>query len=170
MDIQDTDGVEILEAIERLYAKRLKLPKDNLFPTVQPLAKPAHEPGGAFWLSIAISDGQFPLEEQFPEQCREDLRFVVTGYTRMQLDEGGRDRKLLTDLTRGLFAIKRKILSIVGEELARKDKTPISADRVYAVSAAKPDHDASKGIGWISVTFGVSYDWNLTEAEDEPTL
>jgi hypothetical protein len=164
--IQDCDQSDILEAVERFYTRVLKLPKDSLFPSQQPMAPPVGLPGGSYWLTVTIGDGSFPLEEQFPEQLREDTTFTVTGFTRVQLDEKGRDHKLLKDDQRGLLRIKRRMLSIVGQQLTLDDGTPIGADRVYAVRASKPEavSNATTNLGTISVTFGLAYDWDLPEA------
>lgn len=164
--IQDCDQTDILEAVERFFTRVLKLPKESLFPSQQPMAPPAALPGGAYWLTVTIGDGAFPLEEQFPEQLREDSTFIVTGFTRVQLDEKGRDHKLLKSDERGLLVIKRKILSIVGQQLQLANGTPIGADRVYAIRASKPEAVSNQtvNLGTVSVTFGVAFDWDLPEA------
>ncbi len=164
--IQDCDQSDILKAVERFYTRALKIAKDSLFPSQQPMTPPAALPGGNFWLTVTIGDGTFPLEEQCPEQLREDMDFTVTGFTRIALDEKGRDHKLLKSEERGLLLIKRKILSIVGQQLALDDGTPIGADRVYAVRASKPEvvSNPATSLGTVSVTFRLAYDWDLPEA------
>lgn len=166
--IHDCDQSDILESVERFYARVLKLSKDSLFPSQQPMAPPAALPGGDYWLTVTVGDGTFPLEEQFPEQLVEDTDFIVTAFTRVQLDETGRDHKLLKHEQRGLLRIKRKILSIIGQQLALDDGTPIGADRVYAVRASKPEAlvNPAKGInlGTVSVTFRLAFDWSIPEA------
>jgi hypothetical protein len=166
VDIVDSSQADILDAVERFYSRVLKLPAASLFPSQQPMAPPAGLPGGNFWLTVTVGDGSFPLEEQFPEQLREEVEITVTGFSRVELDEKGRDHKLLKDAERGLLAIKRKILSIIGQQLKKPDGTPIGADRIYARRATRPEAVSNErdNLGTVSVSFALAFDWELPEA------
>jgi hypothetical protein len=164
--IQDCDQSDIWKPSSASILAFSSCRKIASFPVNSPWPHRWGFPGGSYWLTVTIGDGSFPLEEQFPEQLREDTTFTVTGFTRVQLDEKGRDHKLLKDDQRGLLRIKRRMLSIVGQQLTLDDGTPIGADRVYAVRASKPEavSNATTNLGTISVTFGLAYDWDLPEA------
>lgn len=167
MAFTDTDQAEILKAVLRFYRGRLSLPDRNVYPCVEPFNPPVAPPGGDFWIAIAWDDGDYPFDEQDDEQLREDAGLKVIGFTRMQGDSAGREENFLLDPKRGASAIKRQLLLLVGEELTTADgSTGLLASRVTARRSISPNYDASKGVGWVGVVFGIDFDWKLPGADD----
>lgn len=165
-EFDNATKAEVLAAVMRFYKTQFGLPDNAIFPTVEPLNPPAIPPGGDLFFSVSLGDGSFPFEEQDDEQVREDTDFIVTGYTRMQLDRANRDESFLLDPKRGALAMQAKLLLIVGQELTREGGAGLLASRVYAKRSHRPNYDAQKGIGWTGITFGVEFDWKIEGAED----
>jgi len=119
-------------------------------------------PSGDYFVGVAPGSSQFPEGEQIPANCTEEWEIVVTVYVRMRLDDANRDTHLLHDPRRGFFALKRKILqALVGKDLTDAEGNTFLRQWTYARAAARPAFDREKSIGWWSLYFGISWDWDL---------
>ncbi len=163
---RNADKIEVLESVLLFYRQRLELPEDAVFPTVNILAPGEALPGGEFFITITVGDGQFPLEEQDDEQLRENCQFTAMAFLRKTADWGGRDTQFLLDRRRGALALQNRLLLIVGEELKDPPGDFLIASRVYAVGTIAPTYDDVKLLGWTGVRFGVEFDWSIEGAED----
>lgn len=163
----DVDQTTVLEALISRLKDRLQLSDSHCYETVNPLDPGPAPPGGDFFVTVSTGDGSFDEDMQIgggEDQLREECEVTVTGYSRIKLDRTGHDKKLLHDEIRGLLkAIKGKILkALVGQDLQDDDDNYFLRDHIRARRSSQPDHDREKGIGWISLTFVVSWDWDLS--------
>lgn len=162
----DTDQGTILESIKARLIASLGLHESHVLEVVEPLQPPDILPSGDNWVSIAMGGSTFPFEEQGIPQVREDFEVHVTGYTKISLDQQGDDAAFLhKDATRSILLLKRKILiALAGWDLETDDipAEKFLASLLYAKSATAPTYDASKLIGWVMITFGVEFDWDMT--------
>lgn len=163
----DVTQEEVLGYLVRHLRLALDLNERNCFETINPMGVKL-PPGGEMFVTVAPGKGQFVVEEQAPEQCTEQWDVIVTVYSRIRLDSTGHDQALFRDAARGLLGMKRKVLEVtVGVDLATDGHTPPAQPDTFlrqwlhAVSSTPPDYDAQQEIGWLSITFGVDYDWQL---------
>ena len=153
---------EVLDAVMTQLRPSLSLNSNQVFEVIDPLAPPSIPPGGDFFVTVAVAHGTFAEHEQVPGNVTEDGMITVTGYTRIKLDSSS-DTKLLHDDTRGLLVIKRKILkALVGVDLVTEEGGRFLRELVLAKVSSQPNYDPDKGIGWLSMDFGVSWDWDIT--------
>jgi hypothetical protein len=163
----DTNQATVLQAVvDRLIASVVTDPKltdetcfASLFP-VPPLLLPSN-----LFLTVAPIEGQF--EPGLHEgggiyQTSEEAGVVVTVFTRMLLDRGGRSVKVLTESTRGLLVVKRLVLKAlsghdlvdpVGNQLLRNLMAPLNCDPPKFLDEDK--------IGYLSLRFSTDFDWDL---------
>jgi hypothetical protein len=162
----DTDEVTVLGAFVSLILTALpQLNSTTCFQTLLPQAAPI-PPSGNYWITVSGSDSVFDEEMQDDggdSQVMEDEEIIVTIFTRIRLDKVGYDASLLADATRGVKVIKKSILNA----LVNKDPTDgggntFLRDTIKVVRAGRPDHDANKGVAWMSITFRAKWDWNLS--------
>jgi len=142
----------------------------NLLPTqcveaIEPSAPPKIARGGDFFITVSPGDGFFVEGEQAAGNVTEEWTVTVTAYARVRLDYSDTDEKLLRDTSRGLLEAKRRILAaLVGRDL-NTDDTPAATflrQLLFAQRCGRPMYDEKETIGWISLDFGVHYDWDLT--------
>jgi len=171
MAFRDATQAEVFQAVLAFYRQRFNLPPECVYPSIEPLNPPLVPPGGDFWISVAIAEGEFPHEEQDDEQLFESSALTVMGFTRMQLDQANKETAFLFDPQRGALAIKAKLLLIVGHQLeiadgANPEGAGITASRVFARRSIKPSYDDQNGVGWVGIVVGVDFDWHVAGAED----
>jgi hypothetical protein len=146
------------------------LPDAAILETTEPLAKPDSAPSGDLFFQIAMGDGQFPFEEQCAAQCFESTEFTVAMFVRLTLDRSGHEAELLRgDGRGGLLRRKRLLLKcFVGADLLTAEPTdvppgvPFLRSLIYAKSATRAAYDPGEKLGWLSITFGLEFDWDLT--------
>jgi len=163
VDIAQADVVDRLVAHLR---ETLGLNDRQCYETVE-LEVPGLMPkGGEYIVTVALGDGVFDVEHQEgggANQLTEQVTIEVTVYTRIKLDPVDHHGYLLGDDRRGLLELKRKILqALVGIDLEDAAGDTFLRQFLYAKAAAAPVYDPEKGIGWVSIYFGVDYDWNLS--------
>jgi len=166
-----TQSVVLQRVVARLR-DQLSLDPRQCFESLQAESPPEIPPGGNYFLSVSPGSGQFWPEEQVAGNITEQWGVVVTGYARIQLDSVNHDDRILHDDVRGLLEIKHKILkSLCGHDLLTADGDTFLRQVLYATSAGQPQIGSpiSNGqprrdmyIGWISVAFGVDFDWDIT--------
>lgn len=162
----DTTELTALTAIRDLLRTAFpELGSENVFLTLYPDA-PEPEPSGEHFLSVAPGAGSFD-EALFAGGGREQLcqvgEFQVTIYSRVQLDQSARDESILGHATEGLLVLKHRVLSaLVGADPALPGGAKFSRELLRPIRAAAPEHDADRGIGWLSLAFALSFDWDLT--------
>jgi hypothetical protein len=167
----DIEQGDLLERIATLLRRGLRLDKRSCFLTISPLSV-AIPPGGDFFVSVSPGEGSFQTEDQHEEQCTEFTTVTVTGYTRIRVDSTGHDDKLLLEAARGLLRLKGRILKVlVGKDPSVSDK-PTAAEEdqavrqlLFAIRAHRPEYDEKRQIGWLSIDFGVDFDWDLSDDE-----
>jgi hypothetical protein len=162
---EDITQEEVLgQVVEHLRAA-LHLGPTQCVEAIEPSAPPGIARGGEFWVTVSPNEGQFPEGEQAPGNITEEWGVTVTAYSRIRLDPTDTDEKLLRDAARGLLEAKRRILAaMVGQDL-QSDRTPPTAflrNLVYASYCSRPQYDDAKNVGWISVDFGIHFDWDLS--------
>ena len=151
-----------MNAVMAQLRTSLGLVSNQVFEVIDPLSPPSIPPGGDFFVTVAVAHGTFAESEQVPGNITEDGMITVTGYTRIKLDSGS-DTKLLHDSTRGLLGIKKKMLkALVGVDLQTDAGETFLRELVLAKVSSQPNYDPDKGIGWLSMEFGVSWDWDIT--------
>lgn len=166
MQFRNASKAEILAGILRFYRTQFSLPEESVFPTVQPLAAPAVQPGGDFWISVCVDDGTFPFEEQDDEQLLERCGFIVTAYIRMELDWVARDVQFLSEPHRGALKLQQQLLRIVGNPLKDTDGIGTIASRVFASGTIRPTYDSEQRVGWTGIRIAIEFDWHIAGADD----
>jgi len=153
----------VLNRLVEHLREALGLDKRQVYETLEPTAPPIIPKGGPYFVTVAPGAGQFVTGEQQIHNVTEEWSVVVTGYTRIKLDSTDHDEKVLRDAKRGLLEIKRLLLkALVGQDLTTKYSEEFLRNLLYARNVTNPQHDRTKGIGWISIEFGVDFDWDLT--------
>ena len=169
MPIIDTDQDTVLRALVKLLQTKLSLDDRHCFETVTPLQEFGNPQSGDFWVTVSSGDGGYE-EGQFQTgggaaQVVEFGEATVMGFSRIRLDGTDRDTKLLHDLRRGLYGIKKKLLgALVGEQLIDDQGNELLRSLIVAKRAVKPDYAPKEATGWIGVVFSTDFDWNLTTA------
>jgi len=164
----DIDQATILRLITEHLQRELTLGPRQCYEVLDPRS-PNLPKGGGWFLTVAPGGGDFPQQEQIPEQCTELWQVTVTIYSRLYLDSTDHDQKRLRDSTRGLLVLKQRVLeALVGQDL-RTDEEPTDAESdtflrnlVYPLRASRAQVDEQHRIGWLSIDFGVDFDWDLT--------
>jgi len=162
----DIDQASVLTAVTNRLISQLAIDATHVLEVVDPMHPPDILPSGSIFVSVAIGNGTFPFDEQGIPQLREDTDVEVTGYVRVNLDQPGTDGLFLKHATRGILALKRKILiALAGWDLV--DPTSgtdvFLASLMYAKSCSRPNYSSDMGgVGWLTITFGVDFDWDMT--------
>lgn len=143
----------------------LKLADSQCVEAIEPDAPPHIARGGDFFITVSPGDGMFIDGEQQIGNITEEWSVAVTAYSRIRLDPSDTDEKLLRDTARGLLEAKRLILkALVGQDLTDADDSTDTFLRqlLHAERCGRPRYDDKQNIGWLSIDFGVHYDWELT--------
>jgi hypothetical protein len=161
----DTLQATVFDSFLKKLRTSLSLSTSQCYPTLDP-SQPVIPPGGDYWLSVAPGDSTFPPGEQVPTNITEEWSLIVTIYNRMRLDPAGRDTALLTDPTRGLWALKRQVMAaLVGEDLVDVGGAAFLRQLVFITRASRGEiiQQDAKGIAvaTMHLEFGVSFDWDL---------
>lgn len=121
-------------------------------------------------MTVAPGGGQFVDGEQVAPNITEEWSVIVTINTHVHLDSLESEAVLLCDSARGILALKAKVLAaMVGADLLAPDATggeganTFLRQLIHAVDADKIGYSDDKKIAWLSITFGVSFDWDLSE-------
>lgn len=162
----DVQQDEVLERFVARLRDQLNLGPSHCFIVSDPALRVPPPVGGEYFVTVAGGAGQFDDGMQDgggAEQLMETWTVTVTVYTRVKLDQSGHDDKLLVDTNRGLLRLKRPVLkALVGHDLVTEDGDNNFLRRfLYAISCGHPQYDAGKAIGWLSIDFGVAWDWDL---------
>lgn len=167
----DTDQADVLQAIVDLLigVGYLNLTDQTCFMTIYP--ELPNQPTGNYYVTVSPTDGTFPEQFQIGggvNQCTEETGVLVTIWSQLKLDRNGRDVRMLTDDTRGLLRLKKKVL----RALVTADpqvNTPgqggtnsVLRNLMLARRCAVPEHDPKNGYGCIALLFEVVFDWDLT--------
>jgi hypothetical protein len=158
----DVTELTVCESLVRRLRTQLKLTDRQCFWVLDPLAVEL-PPGGDYYVTVAPGDSSFPPEEQQPGNITEEWTVDVTIYSRMRLDSTNEDTKLLGDESRGLYSLKRKVLvAVVHEDLEDEDGDVFLRQILHVTNCTRPNYDKEKAVGWLTLTLGVSFDWDLT--------
>ncbi len=159
----DVTQATVLERMLAYLRSALNLNDRQCYECLQPDAPPRVPVGGECFVSVSPGEGEFIGGEQICENLTEEWTVTVTAYARIQLDSSDHDEKVLRDAGRGLLILKEKILrTLVGQDLITLDGDTFLRNLLFAQHATRPAHDRDQGIAWISLTFGVHFDWDLT--------
>jgi len=159
----DVTEIEVVTAILARLRSQLKLSENQCWFTTDPSIIPDLPPGGEYFATVAIGDGQFPDGEQIAGNITEDTSIGVTIYSRMRLDRTDKDIALLAKKDNGLFALKKKVLAaLVGHDLTNEDDDTFLRQLLHALDCTRPVYDKTKAVGYLTIAFGVSFDWELT--------
>ena len=165
----DVTQSAILDRLVDFLRAELPLGERSCYLTINPAAVPVIPKGGDYFVTVSPGPGRFVEGEQVPVNVTEEWSITVTAFTRIKLDSTDHDKQVLLNAARGLIVLKRRLLkALVGVDLA------IEADGaegflrnlLFAKSATRPEHGQWTGgeqmLSWISVDFGVDFDWDLT--------
>jgi hypothetical protein len=168
-----TQSVAITRIVEKLR-ELLELDERKCFETLYALTPPQVPASGDVLVTVSPGSGQFPQEEQtpastglddqeIPGNLTEETSVDVTIYIRLRTDAEDHQDYILHDSLRGLFPNKRRVLaSLVGQDLLLDSETAFLRQPIYAIACSTPEKDDSHGIGWLTITFGLDFDWKLT--------
>ena len=161
IDIAQTD---VLESIRLRVKTQLNLDDSACFLVVESGKPPPFPPGADFFVTVGQGEGTFELEEQVEGNTTEYSVVTVTGFSRCtRLDASNDYQELMRNTSRGLLPVKKKILAaLVGHDLLDGYGNSFLRQLLYAARAGIPQVDAEAGIAWVSIDFGVGFDWDLT--------
>lgn len=158
----DVTQETVLKRIVVRLRRQLRLNRSRCYETLEPEAPAIQPVGGGHFVTVAPGDGQFVEGEQAPPNVTEEWSVLVTVYTRIKLDRLNSDQELLRDASRGLLVLKRKILkALVGHDLTTRAGDTFLRQLLFARHCNRPQHDSERHIGWITIEFGVPFDWEL---------
>jgi len=161
MSRADVTQTDVLTAIATKLRSELNLTDRTCFVSLEPypIAIPK---GGDYFVTVAPGDGVFVEGEQYPGNCTEEWTIIVTAFSRMMLDSTDHDLKVLQETTRGLLILKAKLLEVlVGADPTSGGNTFVR-NLIFAQRAERPAAGQDNILAWISLDFGVHFDWNLT--------
>lgn len=168
----DVDQVQVLTSFVDALRLELPLTDRTCYITLDPPGLASFIPAGDWWVTVSPGEGVFVDGEQVAPNVTEEMTVTVTVYTRLRLDHVGNDTMLILDGLRGLYPLKKKILSaMIGRDLTLPWKTDAGAETflralVRVVHSSAPQvavakHDASLAIGFVTLTFVLPFDWDL---------
>lgn len=172
--IDVTDESLVLTALLVRLRTALTLSESRCFAALD-RHSPGNPVGGDYYLTVSPGPSGSSFDDALGDggglnQVTEHTSYTVAGYTRIKLDHTDTDISILTNSTRGLLKIKRHILGalcyhdlqISGSEFLRNQLMPISAEQPQLLEPTGKAPDALWGVGMVSVTFAVAFDWNLS--------
>jgi hypothetical protein len=166
---KDIPQWSVHQAILRQLRTALDLAPAQCYPVIRAEDVPVLPAGGDYFLTVAWEPGIFPQdEEQWTGACEEQAAIIITIYTRIHLDPPNSDDHLLWDATKGLAVLKRKVLkAMIGQDLTDTDGAPFLRQLIHARSSGRFDSvkvGSGDGValGMVQLTFGVSFDHDLT--------
>lgn len=162
VDITQADAVE---SFVKAIRSSLQVDEKAVWLTTNPLGKQNFPPGHDFFATVHVGDGTWPFAdgEGVAEQAYEDVDMEVTIYSRIALDQPDKATSLLLDADRGLLPAKRKVLkSLLGSDLTTgPDGDTFLRELIKCKGSSRPEYDSTEGVGWLTLKFGLSYDWSL---------
>ena len=166
MAVIATNQVDVLAAVvTRLKAAVTELDGDSLCYVSDYPAPPENVQNDLF-ATVSPSDGTFDVDLQegaAANDVREYAGILVTVFSKMKLDRHGRTDSLLSDSTRGLLPLKRKILkALAGHRLQDGSSNDLTTSYLYAQKASAPRWDADTKLGVMSLYFSTDFLWDLT--------
>ena len=161
-----------LKAIIAHLKSDLSLEEHRAFYSIAPVSVRVPQ-GSDWWLSVSGNDGEFDQElltGAVIEQCTENSSFTLTAYKRLHYDETDHHDELVLRAGEGLEDLAKLILKSLagvdlqseGNEFSRELFSPQSISAPDVLYPEGEDEDEKIGIGFISVTFGLSFDWDLS--------
>lgn len=165
--IIDTDQQLVAQAFVKRLQDQLGLDNRACYETTEALGAIGKPLSGDFWVRVQFEEGSF-LDGQFQAgggegQCREFGEALVVAFSRIRTDSTDRDTNLLHHERRGLLAIKKRLLTaLVGQQLFDDQGNALLANLIYAKRSIAPKYDPEKATGWIGVSFGLDFDWDLS--------
>ena len=167
-----TDQDAVLAAVVRTLVANLSISDRYVWETVIPLEEFGNLPSGDFWVTVSGGAGFFPEEFQAGGGAHNLIEFaetLVTGDTRIKLDSTDRDDKLLHDLKRGMYPLKKNLLkALVGQQLYDDAGNALLVKLIQARGAENPNHDRRANIGWVILKFSTPFQWNLSPTATTP--
>jgi hypothetical protein len=169
----DVDQTQVLDSFMELLRLELPLTDRTCYITLDPPGQLAFIPASDWWITVSPGEGVFVDGEQSPGNITEDFSVTVTIYSRIRLDQAGRDTSLVLDGVRGLYPLKQRVLAAtVGRELRLtwKDEDVASTflraflNVVHATApqVAVSKHDGHLSIAYMALTYRLPFDWDLT--------
>lgn len=163
MSRNDVTQDVVLQRIVARLRSQLELNSQQCYETLNPDEPPTIPKGGNFFVTIGLGDSRFAEGEQVSTNVTEESDVVVVGWTRIQLDPTDHGRNVLYDAKRGLIPLKLKLLkALVGHDLTDASGDTMLRTLLYCNRVGTPTYDKGKKIGFIALTFGVDFDWDLT--------
>ena len=162
----DVTQEKVITAIALRLRAELNLPESQVIETVEPLSPPKLPPGGDYYLTVSPGDGVFPEDLQDgggDSQLNEEAEIIVTGLSRVKLDQTNSDKAVIHNAEQGLLPIKQLILkTLAGQDPALPSGDKFLRQFLLARRSTQPTYDEDAGVSFISVTFMASFDWDLT--------
>lgn len=151
----------ILERFVARLRDQLDLNKSTCYETINP-ESPSLPKSGDFFCTVNPGESAFVDGEQDVGNVTEQWNVDVTVYSRVRLDPADHDEELFRNERRGLFVLKQKVLkALVGWDPQTKSRQEFVRQLIYATHAKPPQYDRDQGIGWLTITFAVDFDWDL---------
>lgn len=165
MAVIATNQVDVLAAVvTRLKAAVSELDGDSLC-YVSDYPAPPEQAINDLFATVSPSDGTFDVDLQegaAANDVREYAGVLVTVFSKMKLDRHGRTDSLLSDATRGLLPLKRKILkALAGHRLQDGSGNDLTVNYLFAQKASAPRWDADAKLGVMSLYFSTDFLWDL---------
>lgn len=166
----DVDQSQVLVAFHEFLRRALALDERQALITLDPPGHMAFIPASDWWLTITPGESVFVDGEQAFPNVTEEFNVVVCIYTRIRLDHVGEDRVLVLDASRGLYGLKKRVMSaMIGQDLTLTWRDEAGGDTflratVRLVHASAPTvsvlpTDARLTIGFMTMTFVLPFDW-----------
>jgi len=147
-----------ITAIVEYLREQLGLSERQCFETLDALSPPQFPASGDVMVSVSPGYGVFHEEEQAKESTID-----VTAYVRTRSDAADHQDIILHDSLRGVYTAERNILrALVGRDIAISGSTRWLHRPLFVQSVSKPEMDDTKGIAWITLTFGVHFGVSLS--------
>jgi hypothetical protein len=156
-DIAQTD---VMTAIVALLRSELNLNERQCFLSLEP-GSPTIPMGGDFWITVAPGDGMFVDGEQATPNVTEETIVTVTVFARMMRDSTDRDTKMLQDTTSGLLVLKGRVLGVLVGADPESGGNTFVRDLIFAQRAGRPGVGPQGVAAWLSIDFGVNFDWTF---------
>lgn len=166
-DRVDIQEVDVYTSILTRLRSQLGLNTSNCSLSISPDDGDVVTPtGGNYFLNVGPGGGEFPADAQEgggDSQCTENLTVLVAIYTKIRTDSVTEDTQTLTEATRGLLAIKRKVLkALVGFDLLDAAGHSFLRKLVLASHTMRPGIRRNKnGLAWLTVAFVIGFDHDL---------
>lgn len=162
----DVQQAAVLTAIAARLRSALTLAANQCYLSALPL-HPKMLRGGPWFLAVSPGTGSFVEGEQAIGNCTEETTVTITMYSRIAVDRADEDDKSLTDTSRGLLAIKQKVLTaLVGHDLVAAAGNTFVRQLLFCRRCGPPVLLEESGapnniVAAMQLDFGVMFDWDL---------